>query len=339
MQEQAAENSRDAGDAPGLGEMEIPGAGTGSGKQKGRKRRTRCRQERYIRPRSDAYRAELAIFAGMTKERTYVDARLGQVTVRKSRQARRISIRVAPVKGVVVTIPSWVPYRVGEAFLMSRRDWAEQALLRMADRVKEALEQGIPTSGTEKDALGQGTMSLGTEKDAMGQGTMILGTEKDALEQSTMIPGSEMMPREMVDAGPTDVEKDVTKGKDAAKEMDAKKDLDAQIEQWRKLAKTTLPARLAELAGKYGFRYGRVTIKHNRSNWGSCSAKGNINLNLNLVRLPRELQDYVILHELCHLRYMDHGTLFHGLLEDLCRQEGLGAHEKLRKQLKGYLLL
>lgn len=214
------------------------------------------------------------------------------MTVRKSRQARRISIRVTPGKGVVVTVPYWVPYRVGEAFLMSRRDWAEQALRRMADRVKEALEQGILNQVSETE------------------------------------------------------------------------DLDAKIEKWRIMAKETLPARLAELAGKYGFRYGRVTIKHNRSNWGSCSAKGNINLNLNLVRLPKELQDYVMLHELCHLRHMDHGTEFHRLLEELCRREMRSGemaadggrdcnakegwdvntkeaplHERLRKQLKSYILL
>lgn len=289
MQAKGFERSRSGDGAPGLGEMTRPGAGTGEREQTRHRWRTRSR--------SDAYRAELAIFAGMAKDKTYVDARLGQVTVRKSRQARRISIRVTPDKGVVVTVPYWVPYRVGEAFLMSRRDWAEQALRRMADRVKEALEQGILNQGSETGAL----------------------------EQGTMIPGTEEA-------------------------------LDAKIERWRKVAKETLPARLAELARKYGFRYGRVTIKHNRSNWGSCSAKGNINLNLNLVRLPKELQDYVMLHELCHLRHMDHGTEFHRLLEELCRREMRSGemaadggrdvnakeaplHERLRKQLKSYILL
>lgn len=208
------------------------------------------------RGRWDAEPAELAIFAEMAREKTYVDARLGQVTVRKSRQARRISIRVTPGKGVVVTVPYWVPYRVGEAFLLSRKDWAEQALRRMEDRVKDALEM----SDTK---------------------------DMDSHEGTT----------------------------------NSQVNLDAKIEQWRKTAKETLPLRLAELALRYGFSYRRVTIKHNRSNWGSCSTKGNINLNLNLVRLPKELQDYVMLHELCHLRHMDHGTEFHRLLEELCRRE------------------
>ena len=89
----------------------------------------------------------------------------------------------------------------------------------------------------------------------------------------------------------------------------------SEIESLRRQARAELPGRLAELASRYGFSYNRVTVKHNVSNWGSCSSKGNINLNLNIVRLPRVLQDYVLLHELCHLRHQDHGQGFHLLLE------------------------
>ncbi|MBR2063477.1 MAG: DUF45 domain-containing protein [Bacteroidales bacterium] len=88
-----------------------------------------------------------------------------------------------------------------------------------------------------------------------------------------------------------------------------------EIESLRRQARKELPPRLAVLAERYGFRYNRVTIKHNATNWGSCSAKGNINLNLNIIRLPAVFQDYVLLHELCHLRHQDHGHAFHLLLE------------------------
>lgn len=87
------------------------------------------------------------------------------------------------------------------------------------------------------------------------------------------------------------------------------------VEDMRRRAKAELPPRLAELASSYGFEYNRVTIKHNATNWGSCSTKANINLNLNLVRLPQALRDYIMLHELCHLRHHDHGHAFHLLLE------------------------
>ena len=87
------------------------------------------------------------------------------------------------------------------------------------------------------------------------------------------------------------------------------------IEKLRKEAKEFLPARLASIAGRYGFVYFGVSIKNNKSNWGSCSAKKHINLNLNLMRVPSPARDYVLVHELCHLRYMNHGPEFHSLLE------------------------
>lgn len=90
------------------------------------------------------------------------------------------------------------------------------------------------------------------------------------------------------------------------------------IERMRDDARHTLPVRLSELAQRYGFIYNRVAIKHNKTNWGSCSAKSNINLNLNIVRLPDVLRDYILLHELCHLRHHDHGHAFHLLLEHVC---------------------
>jgi len=92
-----------------------------------------------------------------------------------------------------------------------------------------------------------------------------------------------------------------------------------EIEKLRPLAKKILPLKLQTLAKRYGFQYNKVFIKNNTSNWGSCSTKKNINLNINLLRTPELLQDYVILHELCHLRYMNHGQEFHALLENLCK--------------------
>ena len=91
-----------------------------------------------------------------------------------------------------------------------------------------------------------------------------------------------------------------------------------QISKMRSQAKAELPKRLAELASCYGFEYNRVTIKHNSTNWGSCSSRNNINLNLNIIRLPSVLRDYILLHELCHLRHHDHGQAFHLLLEHVC---------------------
>lgn len=104
-------------------------------------------------------------------------------------------------------------------------------------------------------------------------------------------------------------------------------ELAAYVERLRKVAKMVLPARVGELAERYGFGPVRVCIKHNSSNWGSCSVRGNVNLNLNLVRVPQLLRDYVILHELSHTRHMDHGAAFHELLESLC-------HDNLNRMLQ-----
>lgn len=106
-----------------------------------------------------------------------------------------------------------------------------------------------------------------------------------------------------------------TMARQKEKYKDVKVASPSEVEAMRRQAKKELPGRLAELAVRYGFTYNRVAIKHNASNWGSCSSKGNINLNLNIVRLPKVLQDYVLLHELCHLRHQDHGHGFHLLLE------------------------
>jgi hypothetical protein len=106
-----------------------------------------------------------------------------------------------------------------------------------------------------------------------------------------------------------------------------------EVEQMRAQAKASLPPRLKELADEHGFTYNRVTIKNNISNWGSCSVRGNINLNLRLVTLPQPLQDYVMLHELCHLKEMNHGPKFHALLESLCPD-----HRTLEKELRQYKL-
>jgi len=103
-----------------------------------------------------------------------------------------------------------------------------------------------------------------------------------------------------------------------------------ELERMREAARAALVPKLREAAARHGFGFkGRVAIKNNVTNWGSCSSKGNINLNMRLILLPEHLQDYVILHELCHLRHQNHGPQFHALLDSL-----LGGREKeLQREL------
>lgn len=86
------------------------------------------------------------------------------------------------------------------------------------------------------------------------------------------------------------------------------------IKERRKLAHEVLPKRLEDLAKKFGFKYGRVFIKNQRTVWGSCSYRNNINLNLNLVALDDEFIDYVLLHELTHTVCKNHQKAFYELL-------------------------
>ena len=176
-------------------------------------------------------RREKCIFADV-KGKVHIDPVVGEVELRKSTRSRRVSIRVHAERGIVVTVPYYVPYSLGVRFLESRREWAAAALERARARNAE-------------------------------------------------LPEGE------------------------------------SIETLRAQAKAALPPRLRALADRYGFAVGRVAIKHNTSNWGSCSSKGNINLNLNLMRVPAPLQDYILLHELVHLRHPNHGPKFHAELERL----------------------
>ena len=183
-------------------------------------------------------------------EKIFQDEQIGPVRLCKSARARRISVRVHPIKGVSVTVPRFLPFAAGMVFFRSRRDWVLAVLERQRS-------QGVPRESLSEE----------------------------------------------------------------------------EIEAMRAQAKRELPPRLAELAALHGFAYNRVFIKNNASNWGSCSAKGNINLNLRLVAVEPHLRDYVILHELCHLRHPNHGPGFHALLEQVCP-----GHRALRKELLRYPL-
>jgi len=78
----------------------------------------------------------------------------------------------------------------------------------------------------------------------------------------------------------------------------------------RKVARKILCRRIGELAQLHNFVYNRVSIRKQKTRWGSCSSKNNINLNANLLHLPSELMDYVLLHELVHTRVKNHSKKF-----------------------------
>jgi hypothetical protein len=98
-------------------------------------------------------------------------------------------------------------------------------------------------------------------------------------------------------------------------------------------ARRLLVDRLRELAARHGFQYNRVSVKNQRTLWGSCSSRNNINLNINLLRLPEELRDYVILHELVHTHHKNHSQAFWRALDQL-----VGSGKRLQRQLRVFRL-
>ena len=86
------------------------------------------------------------------------------------------------------------------------------------------------------------------------------------------------------------------------------------MEEVRDLAEQalkTIPPRVAHYARLLGVTYGRITIRNQRTRWGSCSSKGNLNFNCMLMLTPPEVVDSVIVHELCHLKEMNHSDRFY----------------------------
>jgi len=108
-------------------------------------------------------------------------------------------------------------------------------------------------------------------------------------------------------------------GTESVRVDDIAADLRRPIEMhlW-KLAAKELPQRVTECAAEHGFEVRRVTVRNQRSRWGSCSPSRTISLNWRLIQTPTFVRDYIILHELCHLRHMNHSHRFWREVERVC---------------------
>ncbi len=99
----------------------------------------------------------------------------------------------------------------------------------------------------------------------------------------------------------------------------ASEDLRPPVERHlRHLASLELPVRLGELALAHGFEVAAVSVRNQKSRWGSCSPGGHVSLNWRLIQLPQQVGDYVLLHELVHLRHLNHSVRFWRELDRLC---------------------
>ena len=112
----------------------------------------------------------------------------------------------------------------------------------------------------------------------------------------------------------------------------------ARREAWegeqRQRASRELPARLLELAARHGFAAGairKISVRNQKWRWGSCSPNGHISLNWRLVTMAANVRDYVLIHELMHLKRMDHSKKFWKLVAQACPD-----YRELRRQLRSF---
>ncbi len=84
--------------------------------------------------------------------------------------------------------------------------------------------------------------------------------------------------------------------------------------KYKEAARVAVHARLGYFNSFYRHELKKVFIKNTKSRWGSCSSRGNLNFNYKLLFLPQDMQDYIIVHELCHLKEFNHGAQFWALV-------------------------
>ncbi|MBN2854285.1 M48 family metallopeptidase [Patescibacteria group bacterium] len=103
----------------------------------------------------------------------------------------------------------------------------------------------------------------------------------------------------------------------------------ADFLEHKEKAREIILERLKYFSSLYNFSYGRVSIRNQKTRWGSCSRQGNLNFNYRLFHLSPELRDYVIVHELCHLKEFNHSSNFWNLVS-----KAIPKHRELRRELK-----
>ncbi len=99
--------------------------------------------------------------------------------------------------------------------------------------------------------------------------------------------------------------------------------------KYKERARVLVETKARSLADKHGYKFNKLTIKNQKTCWGSCSRKANLNFNYKILFLPEEIQDYIIIHELCHLQEFNHSKRFWNLVSGI-----IPDYEVMRKELK-----
>lgn len=223
---------------------------------------------------------------------------IGEIKVRQSANIKYLRIRMAPGRGIWVSVPLGVSRKQTEKFLEENRTWILENRKNM-----EVYEQDTGVG-----------LKIGAEVNTKLHTLKIVETDQVKpsyrIEQNTIILS---VPKHVVFER---IEKIVQQ---------------FLLEIYAMECRQYLPARVKLYAEKFGFKYGRLSFRNNCSNWGSCSFENNISLNIKLMKLPDEIIDYVILHELCHTIEKNHSDDFWKLVGKVCPDYG-----RLRGRLRKY---
>ena len=223
---------------------------------------------------------------------TITDEEFGAIVVRRSTRATQVRLRVAPDGTLRASMPLYAPL-----FLLRRLVKSSRPQLR------KMLEQAQPS----------GHYQAGQQ---IGKSHTLIVREPAARLEVTRAKQQIIV---SLPSHKTLHDPDVVR-----------KVRDASIAALRIEAKSYLPKRLSYLAKQYGYTYTKVRFSHASSRWGSCSSNGTISLNIALMKLPFELIDYVLVHELAHTVEMNHSTAFWAHVENADPQ--YKQHRRLLKQ-------
>jgi predicted metal-dependent hydrolase len=232
-------------------------------------------------------------------ERIFEHKDFGKVMMIKSSRTRRISISAKPFQPLRVTLPVFESYSRAERFLEEKEKWIHKTL----EKIRKLEDQY--TVFNENTRFHTREHELKVE---YMDGDIPRVSLKDKMILVKLPLTSDIHSPEIQDM--------IRWGIQAA---------------WRKEARKYLPVRLSDLSRKHQLPYNRVIIKNNKTRWGSCSQKNNINLSLHLMRLPDHLIDYILLHELVHTLHKNHGRRFWINMEKICPNA-----KSLDKELRGY---
>ena len=224
---------------------------------------------------------------------------IGNVKVTKYKRSKRIKIAVNAKKEVVVSIPYFVSYNKGLGYVREKIPWIVQARNNMENHEEAFLIKPDFALKIQDKMLFIQPERISVVKAVQNENNIVVQyPELWDLKNPEIQYGLKSL----------------------------------IIEVLRMEAKSYLPQRVRELAIRHGFDPARVTIKNLRSRWGSCSSKDNINLNLHLIRLPKHLIDYVILHELVHTKHRNHGPHFWNALNKVLQADA----KTLQKEMRNY---